>query len=68
MLVPLSDGGLHLCFSFVQVGESDFSPVLGLCNVATVFIVSCGYRFTLVLGCFLVVEVIGIVVELFWPC
>ena len=53
---PSLDCGLRLCPSFVQDWESDFSPILELCNVAIVFIVSLGCRFTLVLGCFLVAK------------
>ena len=45
-----------LCWDFC------FSPVLGLCNIAIVFIVSLGCRFTLFLGCFLVSEA----TDVFW--
>ena len=55
MLVLLINCGLHLCFYILQVLELDFSPVLGLCNVAIIFIVSLGLLatpgFGLLLGC-----------------
>ena len=47
---------------FSQDWESDFPPVLRLWKVSIVFIVSLGYRFTLVLGCFLVAKV----EDVFW--
>ena len=55
MLVLLFDWGLRLCVSFVHDWELDFSPVLGLCNVAIILIVSLGLLsspgFGFLLGC-----------------
>ena len=56
LVVSSSDCVLLLCSPFAQDWESDFSLVLGLCKVSIVFIVSLGFRFTLVWGCYLVAK------------
>ena len=51
-----------VCVILCPRWDFGFSPVLRLCKVSIVFIVSLGCRFTLFLGCFLVAEA----ADVFW--
>ena len=64
LLIPHSLADFSLC----PCWEFGFSPVLGLCKVAIVFIVSLGCQFTLVLGCFLVAEAADVLWGLLLSC
>ena len=75
MVCVVTSGMLVGCWSSHLLAE--FSPVHArgvaysnyrLCSGCHHFLWFCGCCLPLVLGCFLVAEVMGIVAELFWPC